>query len=95
MPWIVELYANFGTVGVIFGMAAFGLLLSFLNQLFNQPGSNPVQFVYGASMVFGLFYQESSFALTIGNVFLVSITLRFLLNLISETGVQSAGKRRS
>jgi hypothetical protein len=94
LPWIVELYANFGTWGILLGMGMFGLLLAFLNQLFNQPHMNPVEFVYGTSLVFGLFYQESSFALVIGGVFLLSITLYTLLKLASEAGVPQAKRMR-
>ena len=92
LPWIVELYANFGTWGILLGMGMFGLLLAFLNQLFNRPQMNPVEFVYGTSLVFVLFYQESSFALMIGSVFLLSIALYVLLKL-AYGGVVSPSKR--
>lgn len=92
LPWIVELYANFGTWGILLGMGVFGLLLAFLNRLFNQPQMNPVEFVYGTSLVFGLFYQESSFALVIGGVFLLSIAFYVILKLACG-GVVSPSKR--
>jgi hypothetical protein len=87
LPWIVELYANFGTWGVLLGMGMFGAFLAFLNRLFNQSHMNHVEFVYGVALLFELFYQESSFALMVGNVFLLSITLYVLLRLAAGTAL--------
>jgi O-antigen polysaccharide polymerase Wzy len=78
-PWIVELYANFGAWGVLLGMGIFGAILAFLNRLFNQPQANPLEFVYGMALLFGLTMQESSFSLTVGNVFLLSVVFYVLL----------------
>jgi hypothetical protein len=75
-------------------MGMIGLLLAFLNQLFNRPEMNPVEFVYGTSLIFGLFYQESSFALVIGGVFLLSISLYILLKQACGGGVPPANRIR-
>jgi hypothetical protein len=37
MPQLVEMYANFGMVGVVFGMMALGLLYRLLMELFIHP----------------------------------------------------------
>jgi hypothetical protein len=94
LPWIIELYANFGTWGILLGMGVFGLLLAFLSQLFNQPQMNPVEFVYGVSILFGLYYQESSFALMVGSVFLLSIALYVLLKQAYGGGIPRAKRMR-
>jgi hypothetical protein len=94
LPWIVELYANFGIWGILLGMGVIGLLLAFLNQLFNQPRMNEVEFIYGMSIMFGLFYQESSFTLMIGGVFLLSIALYVLLKQAYGGGVSHRKKIR-
>ncbi len=36
LPWITELLVNFGPIGVIAGMAVFGLFLAGLDRLFNE-----------------------------------------------------------
>ncbi len=94
LPWIVELYANFGTWGLLLGMGMIGLLLAYLNHFSNRPRMNTVEFVYGVSIVFGLFYQESSFALTVGSVFLLSIALLVMLKLAYGGGVPSSKRIR-
>jgi hypothetical protein len=94
LPWIVELYANFGTWGILLGMGVFGMLLAFLSQLFNQPQMNPLEFVYGVSILFNLYYQESSFALMVGSVFLLSIALYVLLKQAYEGGVPRTKRAR-
>ena len=90
LPWIVELYANFGAWGVLLGMGIFGAFVAFVNRLFNQSQMNPVEFVYGAVMLFGLYNQGSSFAMTVGNVLLLSIALYVLLKLAADNGGEKA-----
>ena len=85
LPWIVELYANFGRFGVFIGMALIGLILALLNRLFNSPDMNPIEYVYGTTLLVGLIYQESSFALMVGGVLLLSVVLLFALRFACST----------
>jgi hypothetical protein len=78
LPWIVEMYANFGSLGVLIGMPLAGVLLAFLEQKFNYPGMNSVELVFGATLLFRLFYQESSFALMLGAIVNLSLALYVL-----------------
>ena len=88
LPWIVEMYANFGSWGVLIGMAVAGILLAFLEQKFNYPGMSSVELVFGATLLFRLFYQESSFALMVGGIVNLSLALYILFK------VSLGGKKR-
>jgi hypothetical protein len=68
IPWIVELLANFGRLGVLGGMAFFGLLLALLDKLFNAHGMSDVEFLIGLTMIFRLGYQESNFSVMTGSL---------------------------
>ena len=78
LPWLVELYANFGTWGVLLGMPFFGLLLAFLEQKFNHPEMTSLEFVIGNTVLFGLVYQESNFSLMTGSIVNLSLALYVL-----------------
>jgi hypothetical protein len=69
------MYANFGRVGVIGGMALVGLLFGFLERFFSRPSMNPLEVVIGGTVIFPLFYQESNFSLMMGSVLPLTICL--------------------
>lgn len=75
LPWIVEMYANFGVIGVILGMSLVGVLLAFLEQKFNRSNMQPLEFVTGTTILFRLIYQESNFSLMIGGIILFSMSI--------------------
>ncbi len=85
LPWIVEMYANFGSWGVLIGMPLAGVLLAFLEQKFNYPGMSSVELVFGATILFRLFYQESSFALLVGGIGNLSLALYVLFKVFLGT----------
>lgn len=88
LPWIVEMYANFGYLGVLIGMPLVGVFLAFLEQKLNHPNMNSLEFVVGATLSFRLIYQESNFSLLIGNLLPLLLTLYILFN------VYLGGRRR-
>jgi hypothetical protein len=63
LPWVVEMYANFGRTGVIIGMVLTGGLLALLSVFFNRSRMTPLEFVVGAAIVFPLVYPASNFSL--------------------------------
>jgi len=63
LPWVVEMYANFGRMGVIIGMVLTGGLLALLSVFFNRSRMTPLEFVVGAAIVFPLVYPASNFSL--------------------------------
>lgn len=84
LPWIVEMYANFGKLGVVLGMVLVGIFLSFLEQKLNRLEMQPLDFVTGVTILFRLIYQESNFSLMVGGVLTLYVTLyalfRFFLS---------------
>lgn len=66
MPWLTEMYANFGIVGVLGGMFFVGLLLSGLERFSLHWTMSKHDQIVGASIFFPLFYQDSNFSLMVG-----------------------------
>ncbi|MBD2606876.1 hypothetical protein H6G81_20660 [Scytonema hofmannii FACHB-248] len=82
LPWIVEMYANFGSLGVLIGMPLVGLLLAFLDQKLNASRMNSLEVVIGATILFPLIYQESNFSLMIGAAVNISFGLYLMFRLL-------------
>ena len=68
IPWITEMLANFGPWVVIFGMSLAGVLLAFLDRVFNQPAMSDLEFVVGLTLIFPLVYPESNFSVMTGSM---------------------------
>jgi hypothetical protein len=68
VPWVVEMYANFGKMGVIFGMTLAGTFLALMSAFFNRSRMTPLEFVVGAAIIFPLVYPASNFSLMIGTL---------------------------
>jgi len=83
LPWLAEFYANFGTIGVLTGMLAVGVLFRLLVQKLSVPISSSIEYVLGATVTFSLFYAESNFALMVGGVLTSYFALFFLLRLLT------------
>ena len=75
IPWIVELFANFGTVGVVAGMAVFGFGLAALDRIFNASGASDLEFLIGLTVIFTLTYQESNLSVMIGSLPVLTLAL--------------------
>ena len=75
LPWVVEMYANFGAWGVYLGMTLVGFGLAWLDVIFNQRKRNPIELVIGATILLQLIYQESSFSLMVGDSILLFIVV--------------------
>jgi hypothetical protein len=68
LPWLVELYANFGAKGVVLGMTLIGLFMAFLERLLSRNESDLVSKGIGAAVLLPLFNQESNFTLMTGSL---------------------------
>ena len=68
VPWVVEMYANFGRLGVILGMMLAGGFLALLSAIFNRSSMTPLEFVTGAAILFPLVYPASNFSLMTGTL---------------------------
>lgn len=76
LPWAIELYANFGAIGVAIGMYLFGVAFAKLESAVldissNQPGNIVMVGLFGP-----LAYPESSISLLWGGVVLGYVALR-------------------
>ena len=67
IPWLTELYINFGAYGVFLGMAFFGLLLSALDFIFNNRNLTNIGGAIGLALVFKFVYPESNFSVMAGS----------------------------
>jgi hypothetical protein len=68
LPQIVEMYANFGKLGVIFGMFLLGLYYRVLNELLNHGTEGGVLTCIGAIVLTDLMNMESDASLVLAAV---------------------------
>ncbi len=68
IPWITEMYTNFGRIGVVLGMALVGLFLGFFDRLLNSPQSKLLERAVGTAVLLPLFNQESNFTVMTGSL---------------------------
>lgn len=66
LPWIVELLTNFGRGGVIVGMIFFGILLAFIDRVFNAPDGHEIETAIGLTLMLPFVYPESNFSVSVG-----------------------------
>lgn len=82
MPGVVELYANFGTLGVVVGMMIFGAIFRAIAELANHEKCGSGMLVLVA-FIFGQLFlsHESGFSLTLAGVFYPAIILFLIMKL--------------
>jgi len=78
LPLIVEMYANFGELGVIIGMPLLGIFLAFIDLKFNSSKMNSLDLVIGATILVNLIFQESNLSLITGSLITLYLTLYFI-----------------
>lgn len=82
LPWLPEFYANFGFIGVVFGMFLVGVIFRFIIQKLSAPRGDNLSLILGLAISFNLFYADSNFALLFGGVllkFLAGLAILFFL----------------
>lgn len=79
IPWITELFANFGWLGILFGMAVIGAFIRFLERTLSDPSMTDLEVVIGLSVLLPLFYQESNISVMTGSVipYIICVWLYF------------------
>ncbi len=75
IPWITEMYANFGRTGVLLGMLLAGLFLGFFERLLNSRQAGRLEQAIGFAVIFPLFFQESNFTLMTGSLLPLALCL--------------------
>jgi hypothetical protein len=81
LPWLPEFYVNFGDWGVVLGMTLVGAAFRFLVQKLANPRATLVEYVFGLTLIFQLFYAESNLALMWGGLFLSFLAFYTVLRL--------------
>jgi hypothetical protein len=84
LPWLVELYANFGELGVLFGMPLLGAFLAIIDLKLNSPNMNSLEVVIGSTIIFKLIDQESNFSLMVGSLLPFILTIYLIFRLLSS-----------
>ena len=85
VPWIIEMYVNFGQIGTFVGMAIVGLMFAWMDRTFNRVNMLPLDRVIGVVMVGDLILQETNFSLMVGNKVLVYLSLTFIFQALLGT----------
>ncbi len=83
IPWITELYANFGRSAVTIGMIVFGLFYGLLEKVMNEPGMAGAEWQIGAVILLPLAFPESNFSVMVGSVppLLICLWLYFMIGM--------------
>jgi hypothetical protein len=75
IPWIIELLANFGPLGVLLGMAIIGIFFAVMDRFFNSREMPPFERAVGLGIAFRLAYPESNFSVMFGDLAPLTIVL--------------------
>ena len=75
VPWIVEMFVNFGALGVLTGMTLVGLFLAALESVFNRSKMTDLELSFGLAVLLPLFLQSSNFSLMTGSLLPLAIFL--------------------
>ena len=80
LPWHIETYVNFGSIGVVIGMALIGAFLAVVDKLLNAPGRREIEMGIGLGILMPLTFQDSNFSVMVGTLpqFVLCIYLYFL-----------------
>lgn len=68
IPWPTELLANFGSVGLVVGMAMIGVVMALLLQLVAPAAINDTGFLTAATVFHPIIYPESNISVTVGTM---------------------------
>jgi hypothetical protein len=82
VPWVVEMFANFGNLGVVLGMTLVGLLFAWMERKLNTRSMTTLELMVGATILFDLFYQESNFSLMAGSKILFALLLYWMIRAV-------------
>lgn len=79
LPWMIEMYANFGGAGVILGMGLVGVLFAFFEAFLSRPSMTPAETAAGTAVILPLFLQDSNFSLMTGSIPLLIVAFWIVL----------------
>jgi hypothetical protein len=93
LPFLVEFYINFGTLGVFVGMFLTGMLYRLLDVILNRPGQNLLRTIASMSILIPLLNVESDFSLVFGGIFLNAIAFVVVLRYLRKRVTSSEPPR--
>ena len=67
LPWMPELYVNFGVAGVIIGMSLFGVFLAMIDKLLNSGEASDLEAVTGLIILLPFVFPDSNFSVMMGS----------------------------
>lgn len=85
IPWLVELYGNFGRLGMIFGMIFFGAAFAFFDRVLNTRNGAPAKAMIGVVILFPWVYPESNFSVMVGTTPLLLLCLFSYVFLVKKS----------
>ena len=83
LPWLPEMYMNFGMAGVIGVSFLLGMVFRFLRNSFWQSSSDSTLFAFGLTLGGPLMFVESNLSMILGGVIITIATLFALMLLLS------------
>ncbi|MFN7958114.1 MAG: O-antigen polysaccharide polymerase Wzy [Holophagaceae bacterium] len=89
LPQMVELYLNFGPVGIPIGMCLIGALYGWLFNLFCKDGTK-VQQVFGLFMASNLVNIESNLSIVLGGLFYLIVVMPLLLHALLHRSLEGS-----
>lgn len=89
LPWMIEMYANFGGPGVILGMGLVGALFAFLEAFLSRPSMTPAEMAAGTAVILPLFLQDSNFSLMTGSIPLLILAFWIVLGAAAKIPLPS------
>ncbi|MBU4478996.1 MAG: hypothetical protein KKH34_07945 [Candidatus Omnitrophica bacterium] len=84
LPQLVEMYVNFGVMGVMIGMFIMGIIYRSLYEMFCHPGAGEGGLIIGLFIFTRISIIESDFATVFGNIGYYIILLVIVNNLIKR-----------
>jgi hypothetical protein len=91
LPWVVEMYFNFGWWGVVLGLAGVGAVLRFLWERHFSAPQGAIEYAFGLMILAAVCFAESNVSLQVGGV-LIAWAVMVILDI--TFGVDSADSRK-
>jgi hypothetical protein len=92
LPWLPELYANFGWLGVVIGMIVIGVAFRYLVEKFRADDGVEARFIFGLALFFNLFWAESNISLMFGGLLLNFLALLVTFKILSTICARRVGR---
>lgn len=92
MPYLLEFFANFGFMGVVFGMLITGSVVRTLDVVLNRPGSSILRATAALVIIQPIFLIESDFSLVFGGLVLNGAAMLLLVRHLEKRAMARADR---